>query len=173
MNGIYMIRNIVNGKVYIGSTKRSFRSRWIDHKNLLSKSRHENKYLQKDWKEFGADAFVFEILEEGFTNFERETHFILMHAENCYNMTTPSRVTPSFKGSRLAVPEVKFIGEIVEQTHQAAPFPTPSTIPPQYKALIDSMLRHRLTHPELYAHLDAQAEPETRAEPAELEQVPA
>lgn len=59
--GIYCIRNTKNGKVYVESTRnlKTISGRRL----LLNMGSHTNKALQDDWKEYGADAFEFEILE--------------------------------------------------------------------------------------------------------------
>jgi hypothetical protein len=44
--GIYKIVNVVNGKVYIGSTKGRFASRFDSHKRDLSRNVHCNRHLQ-------------------------------------------------------------------------------------------------------------------------------
>ena len=36
--GVYVIRNIENGKMYIGSTSNSFRKRWETHRKRLKKT---------------------------------------------------------------------------------------------------------------------------------------
>jgi group I intron endonuclease len=59
--GIYRIRNLVDGKFYIGSTNR-IKRRWIDHKAKLRRNRHCNSYLQHAWNKHGEDAFVFEVI---------------------------------------------------------------------------------------------------------------
>lgn len=60
-SGIYQIRNLVNGKRYIGSAV-SFASRWRQHRCELGKGRH-NPHLQNAWLKYGEAAFVFEIIE--------------------------------------------------------------------------------------------------------------
>lgn len=60
--GIYVIRNTVSGKIYVGSTKQ-FKSRWRDHRRRLRKGNHENKRLIAAWQKHGEEAFVFEVLE--------------------------------------------------------------------------------------------------------------
>jgi group I intron endonuclease len=59
-SGIYQIRNLVNGKRYIGSSL-NIERRWKHHLQCLKFS-YSNKVLQKDWDLYGADAFVFEVL---------------------------------------------------------------------------------------------------------------
>jgi group I intron endonuclease len=61
--GIYQIRNTVNGKVYIGSTVRSFKKRWKEHKTDLNSKNHHSLLLQRAWDKYGKDCFAFEILE--------------------------------------------------------------------------------------------------------------
>lgn len=62
-SGIYMIKNTVNNKVYIGQTK-AFKYRWQQHKSDLRNNRHHNKHLQFAWFKYGEDVFTFEIIEE-------------------------------------------------------------------------------------------------------------
>lgn len=61
-SGIYRIKNILNGKFYIGSAK-SFSRRWKSHKDKLRKNKHENKYLQNAWNKYGEQIFIFLVLE--------------------------------------------------------------------------------------------------------------
>ena len=61
-SGIYQIRNINNGKVYIGSAKR-FKQRATEHIRSLLKGTHHNKHLQGAFNLEGTDAFIFEVLE--------------------------------------------------------------------------------------------------------------
>lgn len=60
--GIYQIRNLQNGKVYIGSAK-SFKKRYYQHKHHLRMNKHGNPHLQRAWNKGGEDVFQFEILE--------------------------------------------------------------------------------------------------------------
>lgn len=62
--GIYKITNIVNNKVYIGSTIRSFSKRWGEHRRGLRDNKHHSTYLQNSWNKYGKDNFIFEIIEE-------------------------------------------------------------------------------------------------------------
>jgi group I intron endonuclease len=62
-SGVYQIKNLVNGKVYIGSSA-TIKKRWREHKKLLRRRKHHNRYLQHAWNKYGEANFVFEILEE-------------------------------------------------------------------------------------------------------------
>lgn len=61
-SGIYQIRNLVNGKRYIGSAK-CFRKRWASHRSSLRKNQHSSRHLQNSWNKNGEGAFAFEVIE--------------------------------------------------------------------------------------------------------------
>lgn len=63
ITGIYIIRNIKNDKVYIGSAK-SILSRLSNHKYQLNRNKHFNKHLQSSYNKYGIENFTFNILEE-------------------------------------------------------------------------------------------------------------
>jgi hypothetical protein len=61
--GVFQVRNVVNGKVLVGVA--------LDLPGIINSQRfqlsmgsHPSKTLQADWQEYGADCFVFEILDE-------------------------------------------------------------------------------------------------------------
>ncbi|HUN65071.1 MAG TPA: GIY-YIG nuclease family protein [Bacteroidota bacterium] len=61
--GIFQIRNLVNGKVLLGSSL-NLEGPLNSHKFMLTIGRHRNELLQQEWNRFGPNSFVFEILEE-------------------------------------------------------------------------------------------------------------
>lgn len=61
--GVYCIRNVVNGKRYIGSAAKRFSDRWSQHVSELRRGRHHSRYLQAAWIKYGEDAFIFEVTE--------------------------------------------------------------------------------------------------------------
>lgn len=60
--GVYQIRNLINNKVYIGSTATSFNRKWTGHKYSLNKNIHHSRHLQGAWNKYGKDNFLFEVL---------------------------------------------------------------------------------------------------------------
>jgi hypothetical protein len=60
--GVFQIRNLRTGKVLLGSST-NLHGPLNKHRFMLSIGRHDNADLQADWKQQGADAFAFEILE--------------------------------------------------------------------------------------------------------------
>jgi group I intron endonuclease len=76
-SGIYQIRNLRNGKRYIGSAV-CFRKRWAVHNSGFKNGNHPNRFLMRSWSEHGADAFVFEIIETCAVEdlIHREQHWI-------------------------------------------------------------------------------------------------
>lgn len=92
MAAIYQITNMVNGKYYIGSAESFARREW-QHKYELKKGTHKNPRLQAAWNKYGADAFVFEVLEELSVDknvFAVENGYLHKHVgrPNCYNVNT-------------------------------------------------------------------------------------
>ena len=61
--GIFQVKNTVNGKVLLGSSL-NLDGALNGHQFMLKIGSHRNKELLADWNEYGADKFVFEILEE-------------------------------------------------------------------------------------------------------------
>lgn len=61
--GVYRIRNMIDGKVYIGSSTRSFRKRWAEHRNHLRLGKHHSVRLQRAWNKHSEESFIFEIVE--------------------------------------------------------------------------------------------------------------
>lgn len=62
--GIYTITDIVNNKLYVGSTVNAFNKRRNQHFHLLGIDKHPNPHLQKAYNDLGKENLKFEILEE-------------------------------------------------------------------------------------------------------------
>ncbi len=60
--GIFFIKNTANGKILLGSSL-NLEGPLNAHKFMLTNGMHRNPILQQEWNEFGANKFVFEILE--------------------------------------------------------------------------------------------------------------
>lgn len=77
---IYTIKNKVNNKCYVGSTKHP-RQRKSDHFSYLKKGKHHSPYLQNSYNKYGKSSFEFSIIEECdlSTRKERELHYIIIY----------------------------------------------------------------------------------------------
>lgn len=82
--GIYMIKNILNNKVYIGKSVNIIR-RWRKHKSDLNNNKHNNHHLQYSWNKYGSEYFDFSIIEECLEDElnNREIYYIQLY--NAYN----------------------------------------------------------------------------------------
>ena len=56
--GIYIIKNILNNKKYVGSST-NIGKRWRDHKWYLKENKHHNSHLQASYNKYGLDSFEF------------------------------------------------------------------------------------------------------------------
>jgi len=59
LSGIYLIRNKLNNKIYIGSAVNT-KKRFYEHRWALNKESHCNIYLQRAWLKDGESMFSFE-----------------------------------------------------------------------------------------------------------------
>ena len=89
MGNIYLIKNRITGKVYVGQTRYSLQHRFTQHKELAGK---DNSVLHKSMKKHGVENFSIELLEkvENTKLNEREVYWINKYNSeipNGYNMT--------------------------------------------------------------------------------------
>ena len=63
MIGIYKITNLINNKIYIGSSK-NLKKRLNDHFSYLKRNKHGNNHLQASYNKHGLNYFTTEIIEE-------------------------------------------------------------------------------------------------------------
>lgn len=98
MFGIYKIENLINGKLYIGQSK-NIESRWKQHLSELNNHTHHNYKLQRDWIEYGNEAFKFSILEGYESLDDKEKYFIEKYSsiENGYNLAEVGYIPEEFK----------------------------------------------------------------------------
>lgn len=81
--GIYIIRNVVNGKIYVGKSINIYlddlrKGRWGDHIKTLRNGTIKNKHLLRSWNKYGEDKFRFHFLEKCDKGrlIEREQHWM-------------------------------------------------------------------------------------------------
>lgn len=81
--GIYKIENIINGKIYVGSSV-NLESREYKHFWMLARNGHDNEYLQHSYNKYGKDSFKFDIIEECDETLliEKENYYINIYKSN-------------------------------------------------------------------------------------------
>lgn len=106
MNGfIYIIRNTVNNKVYIGQTKISVTTRWQEH---LRHAKYGDQVINRAMRKYGIDKFYVETLE--ICNIDvidyREMYYIDLYdstnKSRGYNVSIGGK-TPKFKRKALSI----------------------------------------------------------------------
>jgi group I intron endonuclease len=82
-SGIYGIKNLANGKWYIGQSTDLSRIK-NDHFSYLIRNHHCNEHLQKAFNKYGKNSFKFYILEKTSENIldERECDLIVFYKSN-------------------------------------------------------------------------------------------
>lgn len=75
--GIYSIKNVINNKRYIGSSKNLY-NRLHEHLHNLKYKKSHNRHLQSSWDKYGEDNFEYSILEfcEIDKRFIREQYYL-------------------------------------------------------------------------------------------------
>lgn len=89
--GVYKITNLINNKVYVGSTLSSFKERFRQHRKYLRGNYHHSSKLQNAWNKYGGDNFTFDVIEitDNLTTRIRESYWIeyFNSFKNGYNAT--------------------------------------------------------------------------------------
>ena len=75
--GIYMVKNLITGKRYVGQSATPYKRRG-EHLSVVKKIRNTNEWLQDDLKQYGRESFVFGVIEhcEKERLLEREQYYI-------------------------------------------------------------------------------------------------
>ena len=107
--GIYEIKNILDGKQYIGSTTMSFSKRLEHHIWSLRNGVHKNIHLQRAWDKYSEDNFEVGILEvvDVCCTFEVEQLY-LDNCEDCYNINPLASGTPNMSKETIEKRTVTF-----------------------------------------------------------------
>lgn len=109
MNGfIYIIKNIVNSKVYIGQTRTSVEQRWKEH---LRHAQYGDQVINKAMRKYGINKFYIETLE--ICSIElldyREMYYIELYnsadKSKGYNVSIGGN-TPRFKRKTLSISDL-------------------------------------------------------------------
>jgi group I intron endonuclease len=98
ISGIYQIKNLINRKIYVGSSI-NIQHRWDQHKSDLNKGVHKNRHLQAAWDLYKEDFFEFKILEECLIEelTKREQYWI--NETQCFNNTVGYNICQTAENS--------------------------------------------------------------------------
>lgn len=144
--GVYQIRNVIDGKIYVGSTSRSFEKRWYGWKADLRRNKG-NSHLLAAWDKYGADNFRFEILEVVASKED------VLARESFWMLKLGTR-DPSV-GYNFAHPETRAISnhgkEVLSERSKAL------WADPNHRAKVSEALKKRFSTPEAKAELSARS----------------
>ena len=85
MNKIYIIKNNINSKVYIGKTQYSIEQRFKEHCSDYSKREEEKRPLYDAMKKYGVENFYIELIEDNISDQEineKEIFYLYRFQEN-------------------------------------------------------------------------------------------
>lgn len=108
---VYLIRNVITGRVYIGSTC-MLRSRLLRHFSQLRNGTHCNTHLQRAWNLYGDRAFDVEVLEQFDSDDRlelRQSEEQWMQSYQCYDRT---------HGYNLDIRPCSASGKVSEETRE-------------------------------------------------------
>lgn len=109
LKGIYQIKNTINEKIYIGSSK-NIPKRWNEHITNLNNQTHHSYKLQNDWLKYEIKNFSFTIIEivnDDKKLLEREQFYIdQFEMEDLYNVMSDTKYN-----NKISVPDT-FINTI-------------------------------------------------------------
>ena len=83
---VYYICNIVDERIYVGSTN-NMRQRRNKHICLLKKNSHHNLYLQRFYNKHGEDSIYFEIIYVGVEYIAQEQYHIETNKKQLFNIS--------------------------------------------------------------------------------------
>jgi group I intron endonuclease len=124
---LYLIRNVVNNKVYVGQTREKVEGqRKRQHFHRLKAGTHQNPYLQAAYNKYGAENFQFELIEvcdslEELNNLEEIWIEFYQNNGQCYNLRAGGKVNAVSEQTksrmRIAQNDPKLL-EIRSKTHK-------------------------------------------------------
>jgi len=143
VEGIYVISNWANLKMYVGQSQNVAR-RLETHRRELILNRHDKVMLQKDWNTYGSEYFCFELLDlkRGASSLDAlEAKWIRLYGtnepHNGYNLGTGYTPKPPLRRQREKLQGPK--------ARPKKPVPPP---PPSTKLIPSPQHRKKLRHPE-------------------------
>lgn len=159
--GVYAIINLINGKIYIGSSTQSVSGRWRRHRNDLIAGRHRSTRLKHSWAKYGQEAFSFKFIEAADPSvvLEREQywidHFDSSNPEKGFNIcpkagNTAGRRPTAETRAKIAIANSNRSAETLMKLAEAA-----RNMPREQREKIAAKLRGRQLSAEHCANISA------------------
>ncbi len=96
-SGVYQIRCIPTGKIYVGSAV-NLRKRWAEHRRSLKRGSHGNRYLQFAWNKYGEEHFEFSVLEFVDVSYLLEAEQQWIDSTGCVDKEIGFNIAPKVDG---------------------------------------------------------------------------
>lgn len=118
--GIYKITNLVNGKLYVGSSV-NLDKRIYEHFRTLNKNEHSNIHLQRAFNKYGKENFVSEILD--YVSHKSELKYREQYWMDKYNWDMLYNIAP-FAENTTGIPCSKETRKKIANSLKGKPRPT-------------------------------------------------
>lgn len=98
ISGVYIIKCLVNNKMYVGSSKNIWR-RWQTHWDKYEQAKTKNRAMYDDMNLYGKSQFIIGIIYEGtdYKEMEKKVTLRLQPEYNIRNKTKHEKKTPKWK----------------------------------------------------------------------------
>jgi len=120
---IYTITNLINGKIYVGSTINALWSRRSSHYNSLRKNKHPNILLQRAYNKYGENNLILEVLDTTFKGLHNSLELYWINQLNTlnksygYNILIPNKGRLNIKHSQESKDKISIshFGKIISE----------------------------------------------------------
>lgn len=88
---VYIIKNLINSKVYVGSSIQAVSMKMNEYRKKLRDGNMDNRQLQDDWTKYGESNFLFTVVCQNIPpdkRYEVEQAYIDSLSSRVYNMIT-------------------------------------------------------------------------------------
>lgn len=140
VSGIYSIKNLKSGRMYIGSSY-NIRARWNKHKRDLRRGKHHSLPLQRAFDKYGEQSFEFKMLiicrQQDMLLYEQRAIDAFNSCDNGYNVS-------KIAGSRAGV---KHAPEVIAKLKLAAKNRAPKS--DEYRKKMAKIMREKIAKGDL------------------------
>lgn len=147
-SGIYSIKQVSSGHLYIGSSN-DMQTRWRKHKAALVRNKHHSVYLQRAWNKHGDSDFVFSaVVLCDVHNLKMYEQLILDGMSPAFNMSR-SATSPVHRGQKLPKAWVEKVAKSVRARYASGFKVVHPPRSDEFRAIVSQSSTQRWEDPDL------------------------